>query len=157
MQKITPFLWFKGNAEEAVAFYTSVFKDSKVKVTTRYSDAGPEPKGTVLTIAFEIGGLEFVALNGESDFEFSMATSFVVNCDTQAEVDYYWEKLSAGGKEIQCGWLTDRFGLAWQIVPTIMFEILKDNSERTARTMRAMFEMKKLDIAKLRAAYDGKG
>ncbi|MGH9611376.1 MAG: VOC family protein, partial [Bryobacteraceae bacterium] len=124
-QKITPFLWFDHQAEEAVNFYISIFEDSRVKTVARYSEAGPGPKGSVMTIAFELAGQEFVALNGGPHFQFTEAISFVVNCETQKEIDRYWEKLLDGGTEIQCGWLKDKYGLAWQIVPTRLFEMLQ--------------------------------
>ena len=154
-QKITPFLWFDHQAEEAAAFYTSIFKNSKIETVTRYGDAGPGPKGSVMTIAFELDGQKFVALNGGPHYQFTPAISFVVDCDGQEEVDHYWEKLTAGGKEIQCGWLVDRFGVSWQIVPTVMIDMLRDeNAARTQRVMKAMMQMKKIDIAGLKAAYD---
>jgi predicted 3-demethylubiquinone-9 3-methyltransferase (glyoxalase superfamily) len=156
MQKITPFLWFDHEAEEAVNFYTSIFEDSRVKVVTRYGEAGPGPKGTVMTIAFELAGQEFVALNGGPQYKFTEAISFVVNCETQEEVDELWEKLSEGGTEIQCGWLKDKYGLSWQIVPMILFTFLQDKDpEKSQRVMKAMFPMKKLDIAALERAYRG--
>lgn len=154
IQTITPFLWFDHQAEEAVGFYTSIFKNSKVTAVTRYGEAGPGPKGSVMTVAFELDGQEFVALNGGPIFKFTEAISFVVNCETQQEVDEYWEKLSAGGGEVQCGWLKDKYGLSWQIVPTVLFEMLQDKvAERSQRVMRAMFQMKKLDIVRLEEAY----
>ena len=153
MQKITPFLWFDGQAEDAARFYVSVFKNSRIVAMTRYGDAGPGAKGSVMTAAFEINGVEFVALNGGPQFTFSPATSFVVNCDTQAEVDDYWEKLSAGGKIIECGWLTDKFGVTWQIVPVVLFKLLQDKDPaRTQRVMKAMMKMKKLVIKDLEQA-----
>lgn len=154
IQKISPFLWFDYQAEEAVNFYVSVFEDSKVKAITRYGEAGPGPKGTVMTIAFELAGQEFVALNGGPHFKFTEAISFVVNCQTQQEVDQLWEKLSEGGTEVECGWLKDKYGLSWQIVPTILDEMLQDKDpERSQRVMKAMLQMKKLDIAGLERAY----
>ena len=156
MQKITPFLWFNDNAEEAVNFYCSVFKDSKIEATTRYTDAGPGPKGSVMTIAFELNGQTFVAINGGSVFKFTEAVSFVVNCGDQAEVDYYWEKLTAGGKEVQCGWLKDKYGLSWQIVPTALPQVLKQaDPKKSQAVMQAMFKMKKLDVARLQEAANG--
>src|SRR5580700_4203045 len=153
MQKITPFLWFNGHAEDAARFYVSVFKNSRMGALTRYGDAGPGAKGSVMTAAFEINGVEFVALNGGPQFTFSPATSFVVNCDTQAEVDDYWEKLSAGGKIIECGWLTDKFGVTWQVVPVVLFKLLQDKDPaRTQRVMKAMMKMKKLVIKDLEEA-----
>jgi predicted 3-demethylubiquinone-9 3-methyltransferase (glyoxalase superfamily) len=154
IQKITPFLWFDHQAEEAARFYTSVFKNSRIEAVTRYGDAGPGPKGSAMTVAFELDGQKFAALNGGPQFKFTEALSFVVNCDTQAEVDEFWEKLSEGGQEVQCGWLKDKYGLSWQIVPTAMIEMLKDkDAERSQRVMKAMFQMKKIDIARLEAAY----
>jgi predicted 3-demethylubiquinone-9 3-methyltransferase (glyoxalase superfamily) len=156
MQKITPFLWFDHQAEEAVNFYTSIFKDSRVKSVTRSGEAGLGPKGTVMIIAFEVAGQEFVALNGGPQFKFTEAISFVVNCETQEEVDELWEKLSEGGTEIQCGWLKDKYGLSWQIVPAILFELLQDKDPQASqRVMKALFQMKKLDIAALERAYRG--
>lgn len=155
MPKITPFLWFDGKAEEAVNFYVSVFKNSKTLSVSRYGDAGPGPKGTVMTVAFELDGQQFVALNGGPHFTFSPAISFVVSCETQEEVDHFWEKLSEGGKEVQCGWLEDKYGVSWQVVPRILPELLQDkNSEKTQRVSKAMMKMVKLDIKGLQRAYD---
>lgn len=155
MQKITPFLWFDNQAEEAVNFYTSVFKNSKILSFARYGEAGPGPAGAVMTANFELNGQEFVALNGGPLFKFTEAVSFVVNCETQAEVDHYWEKLSEGGEKSRCGWLKDKFGLSWQIVPTILGELMSDGDpERAKRVALAMLEMDKLDIGALRAAYE---
>jgi len=155
LQKITPFLWFDHQAEEAARFYTSVFRNSKIETVTRYGDAGPGPKGSVMTVAFELDGQKFTALNGGPAFQFTEAVSFVVHCETQEEVDEIWEKLSDGGGEVQCGWLKDKFGLSWQIVPTVFIEMMQDqDAERKERVMRAMFQMKKLDIAGLEAAYN---
>lgn len=157
MQKITPFLWFDNNAEEAVNLYTSVFKDAKAGSMVRYGDAGPGPKGQVMTATFQLFGQEFVALNAGPVFKFTEAISFVVNCEDQEEVDYYWEKLSEGGAESQCGWLKDRFGLSWQIVPVIMPKLMQDKDPQKAqRVMAAMMKMKKIDIQQLQDAYDGK-
>ena len=154
LQKITPFLWFDHQAEEAARFYTSVFRNSKIETVTRYGDAGPGPKGSVMTVAFELDGQKFTALNGGPAFQFTEAVSFVVHCETQEEVDEIWEKLSDGGGEVQCGWLKDKFGLSWQIVPTVFIEMMQDqDAERKERVMRAMFQIKKLDIAGLEAAY----
>jgi predicted 3-demethylubiquinone-9 3-methyltransferase (glyoxalase superfamily) len=154
-QKITPFLWFDHQAEEATTFYTSIFKNSKIETVTRYGDAGPGPKGSVMTIAFELDGQKFVALNGGPQYQFNPAISFVVNCVGQEDVDHYWEKLTAGGKEIQCGWLVDKYGVSWQIVPKALIEMLRDKDPvRSQRVMKAMFQMKKIDIAGLKAAYD---
>jgi predicted 3-demethylubiquinone-9 3-methyltransferase (glyoxalase superfamily) len=156
MQKITPFLWFDGKAEEAVNFYVSTFKDAKVVSTTRYGDTGPGPKGTVMTAVFQLFGQEFIALNGGPQYKFTPAFSFVVNCETQKEVDEYWDRLSAGGRTDQCGWLTDKYGLSWQIVPTILGTLLSDKDpQKSNRVMQALMKMTKLDIAGLRRAYDG--
>jgi predicted 3-demethylubiquinone-9 3-methyltransferase (glyoxalase superfamily) len=155
MQKITPFLWFDGKAEEAMNFYVSIFENSKVKAVTRYGDTGPGPKGTVMTAAFELDGQEFVALNGGPQFTFSPAISFVVNCETQQELDDFWNKLSAGGKEVQCGWLTDKYGLSWQVVPTILPKLLQDKDpEKSRRVMKAILQMIKIDINALKQAYE---
>jgi len=157
MQKITPFLWFDNNAEEAVNFYTSIFKNSKVGRIARYGDAGPGPKGTVMVVAFTLDGQEFTALNGGPLFKFTEAISFVVNCETQEEVDRFWAKLSEGGKEVQCGWLKDRYGLSWQIVPTILSKLLTDpDPEKSQRVMKAMLKMIKIDIRALEQAYEGR-
>ncbi len=156
-QKITTFLWFNNNAEEAVNFYTSIFKNSKVLSTTRYGDAGPGPKGSVMTIAFELDGQEFTALNGGPDFKFTEAVSLVVHCKTQEEVDHFWNKLSEGGQIVECGWLKDKFGLAWQITPDILLELLQDSDQqKSQRVMKAMMKMKKLDIAQLKQAAERK-
>lgn len=154
-QKITPFLWFDANAEEAARFYTSVFRNSRLGIITRYGDAGPAPKGTVMTVSFELEGVQFTALNGGPHARFNEAVSFVVACDTQAEIDEYWEKLTAGGgRPIQCGWLKDRFGLAWQIVPANLFELLKD-PDKSNRVMVEVMKMIKLDKAAMEAAAAG--
>jgi predicted 3-demethylubiquinone-9 3-methyltransferase (glyoxalase superfamily) len=155
IQLITPFLWFDRQAEEAVAFYTSIFPNSKIVKVVRCGEAGPGPAGSVLTVAFELHGQSFVALNGGPHFQFTEAISFVVNCQTQQEVDTYWEKLSLGGSQIQCGWLKDKFGLSWQIFPTVLPELLSDpDLQKSGRVMKAMMAMTKLDIAKLKRAYD---
>jgi len=155
MQKITPFLWFNDKAEDAMNFYVSIFKNSKTVSISRYGDAGPGPKGSVMVAKFQLDGQAFIALNGGPTFTFSPAISFVVNCKTQEEVDEYWEKLSAGGATNQCGWLTDKFGLSWQIVPTALGEMMADKDpERSNRVMKAMLQMTKIDIAALRHAYD---
>src|SRR5262245_47243010 len=155
MPKITPFLWFDNNAEEAVNFYTSVFPNSKITRMVRYGDAGPGPKGSVMTASFELDGQSFTALNGGPHFKFSEAISFVVHCKTQDEVDTYWSKLSAGGQESQCGWLKDKFGLSWQIVPTVLPELLADKDPAKARrVMEAMLQMKKIDIEALKHAQE---
>jgi predicted 3-demethylubiquinone-9 3-methyltransferase (glyoxalase superfamily) len=153
MRKITPFLWFNDNAEEAVNFYASVFEKVEIRNVARYSDAGPGTKGKVMTIAFSLNGQDFVALNGGPVYSFTPAVSFFVDCKTQEEVDQLWNKLTAdGGQEVQCGWLTDKFGLSWQIVPSVLPELMSGDPARAKRVAEAMFTMKKLDIAKLRAA-----
>ncbi len=155
LQKITPFLWFDHQAEEAARFYVSIFPNSKVAKVVRYGAAGPGPPGSAMTVAFELEGQSFVALNGGPHFKFTEAVSFVVNCLTQEEVDSYWEKLSAGGSEVQCGWLKDQFGLSWQIVPTALPELLSDpDPEIAQRVMKAMLKMKKLDIRALQEARE---
>ncbi len=158
MQKITPFLWFNDQAEEAVNFYLSVFKNAKLTAMTHYGEEGPGPQGSVMTVAFTLDGNEFVALNGGPQFKFTEAISFVVNCETQAEIDYYWEKLSTdGGQEIECGWLKDKYGLCWQIVPTVLWEMMQDkDTARSQRVMRALMQMKKLEIGALQRAYNEK-
>ncbi len=154
--KITTFLWFDNNAEEAVNFYTSIFKNSKILSSTRYTEAGPRPKGTIMTINFQLDGQEFTALNGGPEFKFTEAMSQVVHCDTQEEVDYFWEKLSAGGQIIECGWLKDKFGMFWQIVPDVFLELLEDPDEKKVdRVMKAMMKMKKLDIKAIQQAAAG--
>ncbi|MBV8405800.1 MAG: VOC family protein [Gammaproteobacteria bacterium] len=156
MQKITPFLWFDHEAEEAAKFYVSVFANSRILKTVRYSGAGPGPAGSVLTVAFELNGVQFTALNGGPQHQFSEAISFVVNCHSQAELDTVWEKLSAGGRTDRCGWLKDRFGLSWQVVPTVLPALLGDpDPVRAQRTMQAMLKMDKLDIAALERAHAG--
>ncbi len=153
-QKITPFLWFDNQAEEAANFYVSIFKNSRVTGIDRYGEAGPLPKGTVMTASFELEGQGFIALNGGPEFKFTEAISLFVNCETQAEVDELWAKLSAGGEEGPCGWLKDKYGLSWQIVPTILHELLGDpDPEKSQRVMKAMLQMKKLDINMLKQAY----
>jgi predicted 3-demethylubiquinone-9 3-methyltransferase (glyoxalase superfamily) len=155
-QRITPSLWFDTEAEEAADFYTSVFKDSRVVGLTRYTEAGPREPGTVMSVEFELDGQRFVGINGGPQFTFSEAVSLQVNCETQDEVDYYWERLSDGGEEGPCGWLKDRYGLSWQVVPTGMDELFADpDPKRAKRAMEAMREMGKLDIAALRRAADG--
>ena len=155
MQKITPFLWFDDQAEEAMNFYCSIFKNSKVGSISRYGEAGPGPKGTVMSATFELNGQEFMALNGGPVFTFTPAISFFVNCETQEEVDELWEKLSADGEEGQCGWLKDKYGLSWQIVPSSLGEYLNGNdAEKSHKAMEAMLQMKKLDIHKLKQAYE---
>ncbi len=157
MQKITPFLWFDGKAEEAANFYVSIFKNSRILNITRYGEAGPGPKGSVMTVVFELDGEQFIALNGGPQFKFTEAISFSVNCKTQGEVDEFWEKLSQGGEEGPCGWLKDKYGLSWQINPTILGEMLQDsNPEKSKRVMEAMFKMKKIDIHGLQRAYESR-
>jgi predicted 3-demethylubiquinone-9 3-methyltransferase (glyoxalase superfamily) len=156
MHKITPFLWFDDQAEEAMNHYVSIFKNSKVGRITRYGDAGPAPKGSVMTASFELEGQPFTALNGGPQFKFTEAVSFVVDCETQAEVDELWEKLSAGGQEGQCGWLKDKFGLSWQIVPKALIELMSDpDPEKSRRVTEAMMQMTRIDIARLRQAHAG--
>src|SRR6266480_4188645 len=163
MQKITPFLWFDDQAEQAVKFYASIFKNSKVGKILRYGEGTAKvsqsgrPVGSVLTIEFELEGEKFTALNGGPAFKFNESISFVVRCDTQKEVDYFWEKLTAdGGEESQCGWLKDKFGVSWQVVPTVLIDMLHDkDSEKSERVMKAMLQMQKINIAKLKAAYAG--
>lgn len=156
-QKITPCLWFDKNGEEAVKFYTSVFKKSKIITTTRYGKNSPMPEGTVMTVTFKLNGQEFMALNGGPIYKFTEAISLMVNCDTQKEIDYYWEKLSEGGSEIQCGWLKDKYGLSWQVVPSILGKWFKStNNEKKQRMVQSLWHMKKLDIAALKKAFDGK-
>jgi predicted 3-demethylubiquinone-9 3-methyltransferase (glyoxalase superfamily) len=155
MQKIAPCLWFDDNAEDAVNFYASVFRNSRIASTTRYGEVGPGRAGTVLTMAFELDGQEFVALNGGPHFTFSPAMSLVVNCETQEEVDELWEKLSDGGEKGRCAWLKDKYGVSWQIVPTILVKMLQDkDAEKSNRVMKAMLQMDKIDIEKLKRAYD---
>jgi predicted 3-demethylubiquinone-9 3-methyltransferase (glyoxalase superfamily) len=155
-QKITPNLWFDTEAEEAAAFYTSVFENSRVLNVARYTEAGPRPAGTVMTVEFELDGQRFVGINGGPEFTFDEAVSFQIDCETQDEVDYYWQRLSEDGQEGQCGWLTDRYGLSWQVVPAGMEEVFADpDPERARRAMQAMLGMGKLDIAALRSAADG--
>jgi predicted 3-demethylubiquinone-9 3-methyltransferase (glyoxalase superfamily) len=157
MTKPTPFLWFDDNAEEAMNFYLSIFPNSKVEAVTRYGGGGPGPAGTVMTASFRLDGQDFVALNGGPMHKFSEAISFVVNCETQAEVDRFWDKLTAGGGQPgPCGWLKDRFGLSWQIVPTILPKLLSDKDPaKSGRAMAAMMKMSKLDGDALKRAYDG--
>jgi predicted 3-demethylubiquinone-9 3-methyltransferase (glyoxalase superfamily) len=157
MQKITPFLWFDGKAEEAANFYVSIFKNSKMGKVNRYGDHGPGPKGTVMIATFQIDGQEFIALNGGPQFKFSPAISFVANCETQQEVDELWEKLSEGGEKRQCGWLQDKYGISWQIVPTALLKLMGDpDREKTGRVMQAMMQMTKIEIGKLEDAFQGK-
>jgi len=158
-QKITPFLWFDNQAEEAANHYVSIFENSKIASLVRYDDeaarAAGRPKGSVMTVAFQLDGQEFVALNGGPPFKFTEAISFVVNCETQEEVDHFWERLSAGGQEVQCGWLKDRFGVSWQVVPTLLVELLQDKGpEKSQRVMAAMLKMKKLNIEALKRSSE---
>ena len=153
MQQITPFLWFDNQAEEAVKFYTSIFKGSKIMHVARYPKGAPGPAGSVMTVEFELNGQKFIALNGGPVFKFNESVSFVVNCKTQAEVDHYWKKLSTGGKKAQCGWLKDKYGLSWQIVPTALHELMSTrDAAKSQRVMQAMLKMVKLDIKKLKQA-----
>ena len=155
MQKINPFLWFSDKAEEAVNFYVSIFKNAKVGKITRYGDAGPGPKGTVMMATFQLEGQDFYALNGGPQFKFTPAISFFVNCETQQEVDGLWEKLSAGGGQGQCGWLQDKFGVSWQIIPTALSKLMGDKDpEKSKRVMQAMLGMTKIEIKGLQDAYD---
>jgi predicted 3-demethylubiquinone-9 3-methyltransferase (glyoxalase superfamily) len=155
MQKIMPFLWFDGQAEKAARFYTSIFENSKIQSITRYGDAGPGKKGTVMSAAFQIEGQNFIAINGGPQFRFSPAVSFLVSCETQQEVNKLWEKLSEGGEKQRCGWLKDKFGLSWQIVPSLLGEMLRDkDAEKSRRVMEAMLQMDKIDLAILQRAYE---
>ena len=155
-QKITTFLWFDNNAEEAANFYVSIFKNSKILNTARYGEVGPGPKGSVMTIEFQLDGQEYTALNGGPHFKFTEAISLVIHCQTQEEVDYFWEKLSEGGQKVECGWLKDKFGLSWQVVPDILLELIQDaDSQKSQRVMKAMMKMKKLDIKGLKEAAEG--
>lgn len=157
VQKITPFLWFNDNAEEAVKFYTSIFKDSRIANVSRYPEGGPMPAGSVMTATFYLNGQEFFVLNGGPGFNFTEAISFLVKCETQEEIDDLWNKLSGGGKEQPCGWLKDKFGLSWQIVPPVLGQMLGDKDRQKAnRVMQAMLKMKKIDIPTLKRAYDEK-
>lgn len=155
-QKITTFLWFNNNAEEAVNFYTSVFKNSKILNTTRYGDFGAGPQGTVMTVDFELEGQKYIALNGGPQFKFTEAISLMVMCQTQEEIDYFWEKLSEGGEKVQCGWVKDKFGLSWQIAPAILDKLLDGaDQQKVDRVMRAVMQMKKLDIKQMEEAARG--
>jgi len=157
MQKITPFLWFDSKAEEAMNFYLSIFKNSKVGRVTRYGEGGPGPKGTVMSATFQLEGQEFMALNGGPQFTFTPAISFFVNCETQQEVDELWEKLSESGRKERCGWLKDKYGLSWQIIPSALGKMLGDKDpEKSKRVMQAMLQMDKIDIKRLQEAYEGK-
>ncbi len=153
---LTTCLWFDGAAEEAADFYVSVFKDSKIGNVSRYSEAGPAPAGSVMTVEFELNGQQFLGLNGGPEYTFTPAISFQIFCEDQDEIDYYWNRLTDGGTEVECGWLTDRFGVSWQVIPRALIAMMSDpDSQKAARTAQAMFGMKKLDIAALRRAYDG--
>jgi predicted 3-demethylubiquinone-9 3-methyltransferase (glyoxalase superfamily) len=155
MQKITPFLWFDGRAEEAANFYVSIFKNSKLGTVRRYGEAGPGPKGSAMSVEFQLDGHDFIALNGGPQFTFTPAISFFVNCESQEEVDAFWEKLSAGGRPNQCGWLQDKFGVSWQIIPTALGRLLGDpDPQKSNRVMQAMLRMTKIEIAGLQRAYD---
>src|SRR6266700_587459 len=155
MQKITPFLWFDGKAEEAMNFYVAIFKNSKILSVTRYREAGPGPMGTVMAVTFQLDGQEFFALNGGPQFTFSPAISFLVTRETQPEIDELWEKLSDGGEKQSCGWLKDKYGLSWQVVPSILGKMLQDqDAEKSSRVMKAMLQMDKIDIAGLKQAYN---
>jgi len=154
-QKITPFLWFDNNAEEAINCYVSIFKNSKIESLTRCGEHGPGPKGSVLTGTFQLEGQQFYALNGGPHYKFTPAISLYVSCETQEEVDDLWEKLSAGGQTMQCGWLTDKFGVSWQIIPTLLGKLMQDKDpQKAGRVMQAMMQMTKIDIAGLKRAYD---
>jgi predicted 3-demethylubiquinone-9 3-methyltransferase (glyoxalase superfamily) len=155
MQKIIPFLWFDGKAEEATNFYVSIFKNARIGATRRYGEAGPGPKGSVMSVEFQLDGQQFIALNGGPQFTFSPAISFFVNCETQEEVDELWEKLSAGGNKNRCGWLQDKFGVSWQIIPTALGKLMSDpDPEKSKRVMKAMLQMDKININGLEQAYD---
>jgi predicted 3-demethylubiquinone-9 3-methyltransferase (glyoxalase superfamily) len=153
-QKITTFLWFNDNAEEAANFYCSVFKNSRTLTTTRYGETGPGPKGTVMTIDFELDGQRFTGLNGGPQFKFTEAISLVVHCETQEEIDYFWEKLSDGGQKVECGWLKDKYGLSWQVVPRILFELLEGDDQRADRVMKVVMQTTKFDIEELKKAAE---
>lgn len=156
MQKITPFLWFDGKAEEAANFYVSIFKNAKIDHVSRYGDAGPGPKGSVMIVTFQLEGQKYTALNGGPQFTFTPAISLFVNCDDQAEVDHLWEKLSAGGETRQCGWLTDKYGVTWQIVPKVLMELMQDKDPvKSQRVFRAMMKMNKIEVEDLKKAYRG--
>ena len=156
MQKITPFLWFDGKAEEAMNFYVSLFKNSRAGNVTRYGDAGPGPKGSVMSATFQLEGQDFYALNGGPQYKFTPAVSLFITCETQEEVDMFWEKLSEGGRKDRCGWLQDRYGLSWQVIPSALGRMLGDEDPAKAnRVMQAMMQMDKIDVAALQQAYDG--
>jgi predicted 3-demethylubiquinone-9 3-methyltransferase (glyoxalase superfamily) len=156
IQKIAPCLWFDGQAEEAAKFYTSIFPNSRITSVSYYGEAGPGPKGSAMVVMFRLAGQEFMALNGGPQFKFNPAVSFLVHCKTQKEVDMYWDKLTKGGQAVQCGWLTDRYGVSWQIVPDILNKLVGDrNPKKAQRAMEAMLQMKKIDIAGLKKAHAG--
>src|SRR5438270_6459558 len=155
MQKITPFLWFDSQAEEAANFYVSLFKNSKIQTVRRYGEAGPGPNGSVMAVNFQLGGQDFIALNGGPQFKFTPAISLFVNCDTQEEVDQLWDKLSAGGRKDRCGWLQDKYGLSWQIVPRALQQLMSDpDPKKSASVMHAMLQMDKIDIEALKRAHE---
>jgi predicted 3-demethylubiquinone-9 3-methyltransferase (glyoxalase superfamily) len=156
MQKITPFLWFDGKAEEAANYYVSIFKNSKIDHVSRYGDAGPGPKGSVMIVSFQVEGQSFTALNGGPQYKFTPAISLFVNCEDQAEVDHLWEKLSTGGATQQCGWLTDKYGVTWQIIPKALMELMQDKDPvKSQRVFRAMMKMNKIEVEDLKKAYRG--
>jgi predicted 3-demethylubiquinone-9 3-methyltransferase (glyoxalase superfamily) len=156
VQKITPFLWFDNQAEEAMNFYTSIFKKAKIGNVSRYGEGGPGPKGSVMVASFELDGMHFTALNGGPQFKFTEAISFYVSCESQDEVDHYWDKLSEGGQTQRCGWLKDKFGVSWQIIPSALPKLMGDpDRAKAGRVMQAMLQMKKIEVAKLQQAYDG--
>ena len=156
VQKIRPFLWFDTQAEQAASFYTSIFKNSKIGNVSRYGEEGPGPAGTAMVVTFELEGVQFMALNGGPEYSFTHAISFLINCESQDEVDYFWNRLSEGGETIQCGWLRDKFGVSWQVVPSRLGELMSDeDDEKSGRVMQAMLMMEKIDIAELERAYAG--
>lgn len=157
MQKITPNLWFEDQAEEAAEFYTSVFKNSRITDVSRYGEAGPRPAGSVMVVEFELDGQQFLALNGGPEFQFTEAISFVINCESQEEVDYMWERLTDGGEESMCGWLKDRYGVSWQVVPTALHALLSEpDPEKASRIMEAFFQMRRIDLPRLERAREGR-
>jgi predicted 3-demethylubiquinone-9 3-methyltransferase (glyoxalase superfamily) len=157
MQKITPNLWFEDQAEEAAEFYTSIFKNSRITGVSRYGEAGPRPAGSVMVVEFELDGQQFLALNGGPEFQFTEAISFVINCESQEEVDYMWERLTDGGEESMCGWLKDRYGVSWQVVPTALHALLSEpDPEKASRIMEAFFQMRRIDLPRLERAREGR-
>ncbi len=157
MQRITPYLWFEDQAEEAASFYTSIFKNSKINEISRYGEGGPGPAGSVMLVSFELDGQQFIALNGGPQFQFTEAISFVINCESQEEVDYMWDRLTEGGEESMCGWLKDRYGISWQVVPTALPELLNaPDPEAQQRVMEVFLKMSKIDLPTLRLAYEGR-